>query len=60
MSAMFSSMIALENCQNVQNLPLSLSFDGQMWLGNKHSLRATLQYYNTYNVTLPEMRTFFA
>jgi len=60
MSVTLSGLLALENRQTVDGLPLSLAFDGQMWLADERSLRGSLRYYNATKESLPDMGTFFA
>lgn len=61
MSATLSGLIVLENARpDDDGLPLSVLFDGQMWLGPERILTGTFRYYNSPNYSFPEIGNYFA
>jgi hypothetical protein len=54
-SATLSGLIVFENPRLVDGLPLSVMFDGQMWLGPKHILTSIFHYYNSSNDSSAEL-----
>lgn len=44
-----SGLIVLENVRPLDGLPLSVMFDGRMWLGLRHVLTSIFCYYNSSN-----------
>jgi hypothetical protein len=59
MSATLSGLIVLENARPVDGLPLSVTFDGQMWLGPGRILTGEFRYYNSSNDTFPDIGQYF-
>ena len=60
MSATLSGLIVLENARPVDGLPLSVVFDGQMWLGPGRVLTGIFRHYNSSNDSFPDVGYFFA
>ncbi len=62
MSATLSGLIVLENARPVDGQPpLSVMFDGQMWLGPPgRILTGIFRYYNSSNYSFPEVGHYFA
>ena len=60
MSATLSGPIALEDAKPQDDSPSSVSFDGQMWLGQGQILTGMFRYYNAYNLTFPDVGQYFA
>jgi hypothetical protein len=60
MSATISGIIVLENASPVNGLPLTVCFDGQIWLGAGHILTGSFHYYNATNDTFPDIGHYFA
>ena len=60
MSATISGLIALENPTPLEESPLTLSFDGQMWLAQDHILTSAFRYYNVSNQDFPDVGQYFA
>lgn len=51
----------LENARPVDGLlPLSVMFDGQMWLGPGRILTGVFRYYNSSNYSFPDVGQYFA
>jgi len=59
MSATLSGLIVLENARPVDGAPLSVTFDGKMWLGPECILTGIFRYYNSSNDTFPEVGQYF-
>jgi hypothetical protein len=60
MSATLSGLIVLENARRpVGGYPLSVMFDGQMWLGTR-PLTGIFRYYNSSNYSFPEVGHYIA
>ena len=60
MSVTISGLIALENGTTLEDSPSILSFDGQMWLGPENILTGNFRYYNSSNLTFPDIGQYFA
>ena len=60
MSATLSGLIALENGTTLEDSPSTLSFDGQMWLRPENILTGSFRYYNSSNLTFPDVGQYFA
>jgi hypothetical protein len=60
MSATISGIIVLESASPLDGLPLTVCFDGQMWLGAGHILTGSFRYYNAGNDTFPDIGQYFA
>jgi hypothetical protein len=55
MSATLTGLIVLENARRpVDGYPLSVMFDGQMWLGHGRVLTGIFRYYNSSNYSFPK------
>ena len=60
MSATLSGLVVLENARQLDGLPLSVLFDGQMWLGPGHVLTGIFRYFNSSKDSFPEIGHYFA
>ena len=60
MSATISSLIALENTTPSDKSASTLSFDGQMWLSPRQILTGIFHYYNSSNISFPDIGQYFA
>jgi len=59
MSATLSGLIALENPSLLDKSLSTVSFDGQMWLAPGHVLTGIFRYYNTSNISFPDVGQYF-
>ncbi|KAN0107268.1 hypothetical protein V8E52_010320 [Russula decolorans] len=60
MSATLSGLIVLENPRPVEESALSVTFDGQIWLGPGRILTGIFRYYNSSNLSFPDVGQYFA
>ena len=60
MSATLSGLIALENASPMEDSPSTITFDGQMWLGPERILTGLFRYYNSSNISFPDIGQYFA